>query len=52
MVDDGVGLPTGELPHGNGIRNMTARAERLGGTFELRPAPSTGTILEWRVPVR
>jgi signal transduction histidine kinase len=52
VVDDGVGLPTGELPPGNGIRNMAARAEQLGGTFELRPAPSTGTVLEWRVPVR
>lgn len=48
VSDDGVGV-SGES-RGHGLRNMEARAERLGGSFELRP-DTTGTTLEWRVPI-
>lgn len=51
VADDGVGLP-GRVPHGNGLRNMAERAERLGGAFSATARPDgTGTAIEWRVPV-
>ena len=50
VVDDGQGLPDGDVPHGNGLRNMATRAKRLGGALELR-SDASGTTLEWRVPV-
>jgi signal transduction histidine kinase len=52
VTDDGVGPDTGE-PAGNGglgLRNMARRAERLGGTLELRAGEHQGSVLEWRVP--
>jgi signal transduction histidine kinase len=50
VVDDGVGPPAERSSSGRGLRNMAARAERLGGSFALRPGRSRGTDLEWSVP--
>jgi signal transduction histidine kinase len=52
VADDGVGPPVPEAPHGNGLPNLAARADRLGGTFVLRANSPRGTLLEWRVPNR
>lgn len=51
--DDGVGLLRPEGSRRGGIRNLTERAERLGGTlsFHAKPHPRRGTVLEWRVPI-
>ena len=49
VTDDGIGIPPGA--ERGGLVNMRERAERLGGTFAVRPGPSTGTVLEWCVPV-
>jgi signal transduction histidine kinase len=52
VTDNGIGLP----PDGrrSGLRNLAARAEKLGGELRLGPADpaasSSGTRLEWRVP--
>jgi signal transduction histidine kinase len=52
VADNGIGLP----PEGrrSGLRNLAARAEKLGGELRLGPAdpaaPTPGTKLEWRVP--
>ncbi len=50
-TDDGTGLPPDA--RGSGLRNLTERAEQLGGTFsaESGPPPRGGTVLEWRVPL-
>ncbi|MFM9373825.1 GAF domain-containing protein [Streptomyces sp. Da 82-17] len=51
VSDDGVGIaPDGPR---SGLRNLTERAERLGGTLSVlsRPGPGGGTVLEWRVPL-
>jgi len=50
LVDNGVGVSEGPSA-GNGIRNMSTRAENLGGTFRITRREPTGTIVEWRVPL-
>jgi signal transduction histidine kinase len=50
VVDDGRGLPEGDIPHGNGLRNMATRAKRLGGSLALT-SDLSGTTLEWHAPV-
>ncbi|SEG87576.1 Histidine kinase [Actinacidiphila yanglinensis] len=47
--DDGVGIA--EQAGRSGLRNLAERAERLGGTFQVGPAPDRGTRLVWRVPL-
>ena len=37
VIDDGIGPPSEATPRGNGLLNMAAHAERLGGTFTLGP---------------
>jgi two-component system, NarL family, sensor histidine kinase DevS len=49
VEDDGTGLPTGSAP-GHGLTNMSERAARLGGEFDVSPRPGGGTVVEWRVP--
>ena len=53
VTDNGTGLPA-DGRH-SGLRNLAARAEKLGGELRLSPAdpgaPSPGTRLEWRVPL-
>jgi signal transduction histidine kinase len=52
VTDDGVGIPADGRR--SGLRNLAARAEKLGGELQLSPAvpdaPAPGTRLEWRVP--
>jgi len=53
VVDDGRG-PDGEgagPDGGHGLPNLRARAERLGGTCTVEPAPRGGTRLVWTVPL-
>jgi len=50
VVDDGTGPPAQPSPSGRGLHNMAARADRLGGSFALRPGHTGGTELEWAVP--
>jgi signal transduction histidine kinase len=52
VVDDGIGPPTGPTSDGRGLANMAARAEKRGGSLELRRREPRGTVLEWRVPRR
>jgi signal transduction histidine kinase len=52
VTDDGTGLPDGGRR--SGLRNLAARAEKLGGELRLEPAnpgaAKPGTRLDWRVP--
>jgi two-component system, NarL family, sensor histidine kinase DevS len=51
VEDDGIGPPTaGTATGGRGLVNLTTRARRLGGTFELRPRDHIGSVAEWRIP--
>ncbi|WP_426573751.1 PAS domain S-box protein [Aquihabitans sp. McL0605] len=53
--DDGCGLggsgSDGDGLRGNGITNITGRAEELGGAASLSPRPEGGCRLEWTVPL-
>ena len=51
VSDDGVGIPHGGSRRG--LRNLSERAERLGGTLSVhaRAEPDSGTVLEWRIPL-
>ena len=56
LRDDGRGLDLPGLSRraagsGLGLRNMQERMEQLGGTFILRQAPGSGTIIEATVPL-
>ncbi len=51
VEDDGRGIPT-DAPTGNGLRNMSTRAARLGGSCHVAPGADGGTLLEWTVPLR
>jgi signal transduction histidine kinase len=50
VTDDGVGSPAADATGGHGLRNMAARAAQLGGSLELTPGASGGTVVIWRVP--
>ncbi|HWI78064.1 MAG TPA: ATP-binding protein [Ramlibacter sp.] len=49
-VEDDGGGPTTASPAGRGIRNMTARAQQLGGALAVSAGPA-GTRVALRVPV-
>ena len=51
VADDGMGPPTAPGA-GNGLRNMSIRAEALGGHCSVRSRAPRGTVVEWRVPLR
>ena len=48
--DDGKGGVAGPTATGHGVRNMTDRATRLGGSLEIAEAEGGGTVLTWTVP--
>jgi PAS domain S-box-containing protein len=50
LMDDGIGITDG-LSAGNGVRNMTTRAEHHGGTCTITSREPKGSILSWRVPI-
>lgn len=53
VEDDGKGLPAAAgapAATGNGLPNMRARADVLGGTCDLGSGQNGGTRLVWRVP--
>jgi len=52
VVDDGRGGVHGATATGHGVRNMTSRAESVGGRFEIGPGPGgVGTRVRWSAPL-
>jgi signal transduction histidine kinase len=45
ICDDGRGLPARASSTGNGLATMRERAEELGGTLEIRTAPTGTTVI-------
>ncbi|MFI5034670.1 MAG: GAF domain-containing protein [Acidimicrobiales bacterium] len=46
VADDGVGFSSAAGP-GRGLRNLSARAAQMGGSFEVEAAPGHGTLVRW-----
>lgn len=51
VVDNGIGLRGGDTG-GRGLDNLAARASDLGGVLAVCAAEPSGTVVDWRVPVR
>jgi signal transduction histidine kinase len=52
VEDNGRGFRTTDVPSGNGLANMSARAAKAGGTFSVTSAPGGGTRLSFSLPIR
>ncbi|HEY2012927.1 MAG TPA: two-component regulator propeller domain-containing protein [Bryobacteraceae bacterium] len=50
--DDGCGLPDPVPDSGNGLRNLRARAEALGGTLAIASQPGEGTEVTVSFPLK
>ena len=50
VSDDGTGYDTRHTPTGSGLRNMADRLAALSGQFEIKSAPSRGTIITGHLP--
>jgi signal transduction histidine kinase len=51
VSDDGDGYDAARTPMGAGLRNMSDRLAALGGTLEVRSAPSAGTTVTGHLPL-
>lgn len=52
IADDGTGImEKTKDPRGRGLRIMNLRAEKVGGTFDVRCPPEGGTLVEVRCPL-
>ena len=51
VVDNGVGFAPPADGGGLGLSNLRGRAEKLGGTFDVRVVQGGGTKATWRVPI-
>jgi two-component system, NarL family, sensor histidine kinase DevS len=49
VADNGRGVPADARR--SGLNNLAARAERISGTFEVRPNTPQGTVVEWCAPL-
>jgi signal transduction histidine kinase len=53
IVDNGVGLNGDHPPaHGQGLRNMHARAVSIGARLEMTGQPGQGTQVQLTLPVQ
>jgi signal transduction histidine kinase len=52
ITDDGRGFDTSQsFPGHLGLRSMSERATRLGGTMEIDSAPGKGTRVKVKLPI-
>jgi len=53
ISDNGIGFDLKEMSKttGNGLRNMAARIQSLGGTWELHSAQGQGTTIHFKIPL-
>jgi signal transduction histidine kinase len=50
VKDDGVGIGP-DSTRGNGLANLSARAQRLGGSASVAAPKGGGSVVTWQVPV-
>jgi len=51
IEDNGLGFDPSSARQGNGLRNMTSRAEALGGRLSLNTAPGKGVVVTLEAPI-
>jgi signal transduction histidine kinase len=52
VTDNGIGVAAAEARGaGMGLTNLSNRAEKLGGSFDIRSIEAGGTRVTWRVPL-
>jgi len=51
VSDDGVGFEPSDKTYGTGLQGMADRLDAIGGTLQIRSAPSRGTTVTGLVPV-
>ena len=51
IQDDGKGFNSKTNGHGMGLRIMRYRAQSIGGSCEVHPGPTQGTLVHCRVPL-
>jgi signal transduction histidine kinase len=51
VADDGRGMEEAAVSAGDGLRNLRARLEAIGGTTTVRSAPGAGTEVTFRLPL-
>lgn len=51
VADDGVGFDEATAARGNGLRNLRARASKIGGTIEIASSPGKGTTVSLQAPL-
>jgi signal transduction histidine kinase len=51
VTDDGVGFDPGSSSYGTGLQGIADRLAALGGEFDIRSAPGTGTTVAGALPV-
>lgn len=49
IIDDGKGLPSGEITRGNGLRNMMRRAKAIGGEINIQGGNGTSIVVTKRL---
>ncbi len=47
LIDDGKGFDEKEIEAGNGMKNMEARAKKIGGKFRYKSEPDKGTTIHF-----
>ncbi len=48
LIDDGIGFTIKEKGNGNGMKNMSNRAHKLNGEFEIQSAKDIGTTIRFK----
>ncbi len=51
IKDNGRGFDLNTIKQGNGLKNMAARAERMGGRLQIESNPGQGTLIKFRFPL-
>ncbi len=52
LVDDGKGFVVKKGKKGIGLRNITSRIEKIGGTWDIESSPGKGTKVYFNIPIQ
>ena len=50
FADDGKGFDTRAVQNGYGLKNMSSRAEKIGGELEVESKPGDGCRVSLKIP--